>query len=196
LLTHVLVIFFVAIPSFGQQLITLPLSAVALTNELPEAPVNHAAQIRSDWHTGTKNLTQLAASSAGNEAFASLDGTRAKLIVDTEITSKLPSGSAFQTKLTEPIFIHGQVLLPQGTIFQGRVETSHARRLMRPGSLFMTFERVVLPNGETQPVNLHLVSSESRAVKTDEEGRIHPALSKKAACHPSWWDRTQRKNCR
>jgi hypothetical protein len=182
LLKHVLVILFIAVPSFGQQIITLPLNAVALANELPDAPANHAAQIQNDWHTGTKNLAQLAANSAGNEAasdFTSLDGTRAKLMVDSEITSKLPSGSAFQVKLTASISIHGQVLLPQGTIFQGRVETRRARRLMRPGSLFMTFERVVLPAGETQPVNLHLVSSESPAIKTDEEGRIHPALSKK-----------------
>jgi len=45
--------------------------------------------------------------------------------------------------------------------------------------LFMAFERAVLPDGAVQPVTLSLISADSNAVKSDSEGRLHPALSKK-----------------
>ena len=43
----------------------------------------------------------------------------------------------------------------------------------------MAFDRLVLPNGSVQRVNLHLVSVNSAAIKADSEGMLHPALSKK-----------------
>lgn len=50
---------------------------------------------------------------------------------------------------------------------------------MRPGSVYLAFDRLVLPNGDAQDVNIHLVSAESSGVKADAEGILHPRLSKK-----------------
>lgn len=50
---------------------------------------------------------------------------------------------------------------------------------MKSGSMFMTFDRLILPNGSVQEVSLHLVSADCPAVKSDAEGMLHPALSKK-----------------
>jgi hypothetical protein len=181
LLKHLLALLSIAGSSLGQQIGAAPSTVAALKKELPDTPASQAANVHNPWYLN-RNLAELAVNSSANGSppeSTSLDGTRARLVVASEISSKLPSGSSFQARLMEPISSGGQVALPQGTLFEGHIETKRARRLMRPGSLFMTFERVVLPNGEVQPVNLHLVSSDSRAVKTDEEGRVHPALSKK-----------------
>jgi hypothetical protein len=109
------------------------------------------------------------------------EGTRIKLNLVTPVSSKLPSGSSFQARLEEPLATKGtqQDLLPKGTLFEGHVECRRAGRMMRPGSMFMAFDRVILPGGEVYEVNVNLVSAESRAVKTDSEGKLHPALSKK-----------------
>src|SRR5207244_12580804 len=50
---------------------------------------------------------------------------------------------------------------------------------MRPGSVFMIFDRVLLPGGLVQPISSGLLSANSNAVKSDSEGMLHPALSKK-----------------
>jgi hypothetical protein len=182
LLKYMLILPFISISLFAQQVITVPRSLVAVSKELPDAPVTQTLPVHPARHRTSHEMTKLAMTSQLNQtasAVNTLDSTRAKLVITTEVTSKLPSGSPFQARLSESISRGGQVVLPQGTLFEGHLETKRARRLMRPGSLFMTFDRVILPNGEVQPVNLHLVSSDSRAVKTDEEGRVHPALSKK-----------------
>jgi hypothetical protein len=113
------------------------------------------------------------------DTLPSLEGTHARLTLKAEVSSKLPSGSSFLARLDDPVSNNGQVLLPAGSIIEGHVESKPARRLMRAGSLFMTFDRVILPNGEVQPANLYLVSSESTAVKADSEGMLHPAISKR-----------------
>jgi hypothetical protein len=108
-----------------------------------------------------------------------LAGTRVRLRLTTPLSSKLPNGASFQARLDEPLAATAGTILPQGTLFEGHLETKPARRIMRPGSLFMTFDRLVLPDGNVQQVNLHLVSADSAAVKADFEGMLHPTLSKK-----------------
>jgi len=112
---------------------------------------------------------------------ASLEGIRVRLRLVTPVSSRLPSGSSFQARLEKPVAVSGSPRdqLPKGTLFEGHLETQRARRVMRPGSMFMTFDRMILPNGEIHGVNLHLLSSDSAAVKADSEGLLHSALSKK-----------------
>jgi hypothetical protein len=109
----------------------------------------------------------------------SLEGTSTRLSLVTPVSSASPTGSTFQAQLEEPLAEGRRVLLPKGTLFEGHLESRRARRLMRPGSLFMTFDRLILPNGDVQNVNLHLVSTNRAATKVDSEGCLHPALSKK-----------------
>jgi hypothetical protein len=112
-------------------------------------------------------------------ALESLEGTRVRLKLITPISSKSATGSLFRARIEEPIVSRGMVVLPQNTLFEGHVATKPARRVMKPGSVFMTFDRLILPNGSVQEVSLHLVSADSLAVKSDSEGILHPALSKK-----------------
>jgi len=150
----------------------------ATPQPLPETPV---PQIRDRGFTPTASTSASSRpwASAEQTSVVSLEGTHATLSLISEVSSKLPSGSAFQAMLEQEIAVNGQTILPKGTLLEGHLQTFHARHMMRPGSLFMAFERAVLPDGAVQPVTLSLISADSNAVKSDSEGRLHPALSKK-----------------
>jgi hypothetical protein len=109
---------------------------------------------------------------------APTEGT-VRLSLLTPVTSKSPPGSSFLARLEQPVQMEGTTVLPQGSVVEGHLETVHARRIMRPGALRMIFDRVKLPDGTIQRANFVVVSSESKSVKADEEGELHPTISKK-----------------
>jgi hypothetical protein len=84
-------------------------------------------------------------------------------------------GERFQARLVEPLQFDAN-LIPEGSLFEGRITRRRApRRLRRPGSLFVSFERIVTPSG--QPILIHssLISVESdrRArITLDSEGMV------------------------
>jgi hypothetical protein len=82
-------------------------------------------------------------------------------------------------RLEHPINVDGTTVLPQGSVVEGHLETVHARRIMRPGALRMIFDRVKLPDGTIHRASFVVVSSENESVKTDDEGELHPTISKK-----------------
>jgi len=107
-----------------------------------------------------------------------LEGLRAELTLMSAVSSKLPSGSVLRARLEQPVVKDGQTVLPAGTLFEGHVETSRARRMMRPGCLALIFDHLLLPSG-ANPIRADLISIESRSVRVDVEGRIHPTISKR-----------------
>jgi hypothetical protein len=82
-------------------------------------------------------------------------------------------------KLDDPVEVDGKPLLPKGTLVEGHLETTPARRMMRRGALRMVFDRIKLPDGTVQPARFELSATESNATKTDSEGTVHPTVSKK-----------------
>jgi hypothetical protein len=113
------------------------------------------------------------------EVQPSLEGRKARLLLLSQISSKSPSGSSFMARLEDPVEAEGKTLLPKGTLVEGHLETVPARRMMRRGALRMVFDRIKLPDGIVQPARFELSSTESNAAKTDSEGTVHPAVSKK-----------------
>jgi hypothetical protein len=124
-------------------------------------------------------LSGLAMGQSVSMPMPSLQGKSARLKLISAISSKLPRDSRFQARLDEPLELVGQVLLPQGTVFEGHVEPTRARRMIRSGSLRLVFDRMVLPDGTHWPANLALTSVQYQKVKTDAEGTIRPKRSKK-----------------
>jgi hypothetical protein len=82
-------------------------------------------------------------------------------------------------RLEEPVAVDGKPVLPKGTLVEGHLETTPARRMMRRGALRMIFDRIKLPDGTVQPARFELSAADSRSAKTDEEGTVHPTVSKK-----------------
>ncbi len=109
----------------------------------------------------------------------SIEGLRVTLSLASEVSSKLPTGTSFRALLEEPASKDGHPVLPKGTVFEGHLKTLRARRPMRSGSVFMVFERMILPGAPTQTVSANITATHSDAVKTGSEGQLRPAISKK-----------------
>ena len=107
------------------------------------------------------------------------EGAKARLTLLSPISSKSPSGSSFMAKLEDAVAVDGRPALPQGTLVEGHLETTPARRMMRRGALRMIFDRIKLPDGTVQPARFELASTQSNAARTDSEGTVHPTVSKK-----------------
>lgn len=82
-------------------------------------------------------------------------------------------------RLDAPLQVDGKPVLEKGSLFEGHLETKHARFGLRPGALRLIFDRVKLPDGTIRPVNLALIRTDSKAVKVGGEGVLHPTVSKK-----------------
>jgi hypothetical protein len=114
-----------------------------------------------------------------SEARRPLEGRKARLALLSQISSKSPSGSSFMAKVEDPVEVDGKPMLPKGTLVEGHLETTPARRMMRRGGLRMIFDRIKLPDGTVQPARFELSATKSTSAKTDSEGRVHPTVSKK-----------------
>lgn len=111
-----------------------------------------------------------------------LRGLKGKAITVTlldAVKSNQQNGSPFEARLDRPLDVDGKVVLPKGTILQGKLTTKHARRLYRSGTLR-------LPDGRSAGVNLALqaihavsIGRHPMEVRLDDEGGIHPRLSGK-----------------
>jgi hypothetical protein len=152
------------------------MSAASALGMFPDAPSPQA--IGFSVHRWSETSIPLRSMHTASQV-ASLAGTRVMLSLLSAVSSKSPVGSSFQARLDSPLAQEGHLMLPQGTVFEGHIHSRPARRMMRPGSMFMTFDRIILPNGTTQRIDLHIVDAATTAVKADSEGRLHPALSKK-----------------
>ncbi|MGH9536410.1 MAG: hypothetical protein ACRD3H_00715 [Terriglobales bacterium] len=121
--------------------------------------------------------------SAGNPApvvgRASPEAGKARFSLLSPISSKSPTGSSFMAKLEDPVEVDGKPVLPKGTLVEGHLETTAARRPLRSGALRMIFDRIKLPDGSVQPARFELSATETNSAKTDSEGRVHPTVSKK-----------------
>jgi hypothetical protein len=106
-------------------------------------------------------------------------GVKARLSLLSQISSKAPSGSSFMAKIEDPIEVQGKPVLPAGTLVEGHLETTPARRPLRRGALRMIFDRIKLPDGTVQPARFELSSTESNSARTDSEGTVRPTVSKK-----------------
>jgi hypothetical protein len=103
--------------------------------------------------------------------------TKAKIILQSRLSSKLSEvGDPVSAVLDEPLYVEGQLVLPRGTEFLGRVtQVTPARRGQKSGSIALAFERVVLSWGEQQ-VSVVVTSVDdwdnNEKLKADSEGKV------------------------
>ncbi len=108
-------------------------------------------------------------------------GTQANVILlETISASKSRAGDSIEARLIEPVRVGSLVVLPEGTLFQGRiVSATHPKWLSRPGSLLMTFDNLVLLQGTGAPV----VASVSGA---DLDRRSHTKIDSEGSMRGAW----------
>ncbi len=105
-------------------------------------------------------------------------GTVCRVLLLHDITaSKSHMGDRIQARLLEPIFSDSKIVIPAGSLFEGRVMKATPPRIpSRAGTLTIAFESVRLPEGHSVPVSASLASIGVNAgspIKMDREGHRH-----------------------
>ena len=104
-------------------------------------------------------------------------GTETKLALLGGLSaSRSRPGDPFKAVLAEPLRLSSGKIVPQGSLFEGHVRKSIAPRwLSRPGSLYLVFNRLVLPTGDSLPIAASVVGIETNRhskMKVDAEGNL------------------------
>jgi hypothetical protein len=104
-------------------------------------------------------------------------GTQAKVILLEGVSaSKSRPGDSFQARIVEPVRLDSRVVLPEGTLLEGRVVRSGPPRVLsRSGSLLLTFTELTLPGGATAPVVASVTEAEldqRSHTRIDSEGKL------------------------
>lgn len=104
-------------------------------------------------------------------------GTHCKILLLGSVSaSKSNPGDVVQARLLEPVLLDSKVVLPAGTVFEGKVvKKTPPRWLSRAGSLYLTFSEVTLPEGNRIPIAASLAGAEldeRSHTRMDAEGRL------------------------
>jgi hypothetical protein len=104
-------------------------------------------------------------------------GAAVQLVLKDHLSSRLNEvGDTFAAELKEPAYADGQLVLPRGAEFLGRVtQVKPAGRMEQSSQMTIVFDRVVVPWGE-EPVSLLLTAiddwSKDQKLKADGEGQV------------------------
>ncbi len=105
-------------------------------------------------------------------------GTHCRILLLGGVSaSKSKAGDLVEARLLEPVTLDSKVILPAGTLFEGKIlKKTPPRWLSRAGSLYMAFESLTLPGGNRIPIAASLAGAELDAAshtRMDAEGRLH-----------------------
>jgi hypothetical protein len=102
------------------------------------------------------------------------EGTLLKTkMLNTISTSSTMQGSRFTAELTEPIERNGRVILPVGSIVEGRVtEVRGGRRISGGAALHLETSDVTLPDGTHYIVHAQVVNAGKNEFKVTDEGTL------------------------
>jgi hypothetical protein len=109
-------------------------------------------------------------------------GTACKVLLLGDVSaSKSRPGDTVQARLIEPVLLNSRVVLPAGTLIEGKVvKKTPPRWGSRAGSLALTFTGLTLPGGNKVPIAASLSGAEldrRSHTKIDSEGELrgeHP----------------------
>jgi len=104
-------------------------------------------------------------------------GTQARIVLLGSVSaSKSPPGDVVQARVVEPVTVDSRVILPEGTLFEGKVvKSTRPRWLSRSGSLLLNFTNMTLPGKESAEVTASVagVELDQRShTKIDPEGQM------------------------
>jgi hypothetical protein len=105
-------------------------------------------------------------------------GTRCKILLLGDVSaSKSKPGDLVQARLLEPVLLDSHVVLPAGSMVEGKVVKKIAPRMLsRAGSLYLTFTGMTLPGKNQFPIAATLAGAEldqRSHTKIDKEGGLH-----------------------
>jgi hypothetical protein len=104
--------------------------------------------------------------------------TKARLILQSQLSSKMNEvGDTVTATLDEPLLVNGELVIPKGTEFIGRVTyVKAAKRGHKAGEMALAFEKVMMPWG-VEPVTVVLTSADDwnseDKYKASQEGKVN-----------------------
>lgn len=91
--------------------------------------------------------------------------------LDTELSSnESRQGDKFTASLDATTGVYAN--LPAGTKVEGRVVTAKKQSEGQPGMLELSFDRLIMPNGESQDISGTLISLNDKGLKKEDDGRL------------------------
>src|SRR5271169_4491873 len=104
-------------------------------------------------------------------------GTACKILLLGDVSaSKSKAGDVVQARLIEPILVNSRVVVPAGSLFEGKVvKRTPPRWGSRAGSLYLTFTGLTLPGGNLIPIAASLTGAEldrRSHTRIDAEGQL------------------------
>ncbi len=102
------------------------------------------------------------------------EGTLLKTQIKENLsTSTTIEGSRFTAQLTEAIERKGRVILPAGSILEGRVTEVHGgRRITGAAALHLETTDIMLPDGTRYPVHAQLIDTGRSEFRVTDEGTL------------------------
>lgn len=169
--------------SFGRT-IAEPVTPLAVAPDVPATGhPKPPARLIANFEASVPKTTRVPEGSTGPALASSSQtmsvpaGTRAKVILLGGISaSKSRPGDLIQARLVEPVYSGPTVVLPEGTVFEGKVvKRTPPRMPSRAGSLLFSFTAVTTPRGTTEPIKASVAEVElDRRSRTnvDLEGQL------------------------
>ena len=96
-------------------------------------------------------------------------GTKFELSMAHNITTQnIIQGDIFEAYLTKDIYVNNKLVLPQRTVFRGRVsDVKYSRSLSRPATLYLALDHLVTKTGEQLPIQAGIASDFQYILKND-----------------------------
>ncbi len=102
-------------------------------------------------------------------------GTMLHARLETTIeTATTQPGTPFRAQITEPLLHEGRVVVPAGSVLEGRVtDVRGGRRIHGPALIHLQAQTIVLPDGSRMPVHASVIDTDKFAdTRIDQEGNI------------------------
>lgn len=86
-------------------------------------------------------------------------GTRIVAQLNSTISTKVtPAGTRFAAELSQPILREGRVIVPAGSVINGRITQIHGgRRISGASAIRLQADQIILPNGAIYRINAEVV---------------------------------------
>ncbi|MDD5542617.1 MAG: TrbI/VirB10 family protein [Acidobacteriia bacterium] len=110
------------------------------------------------------------------------EGTTLRASLETTLSTRTArQGDRFTATLREPIYVEGRQVIPYGSTIEGRVsEVQRPGRVHGVGKMDIAYERIILPNGDSEPLVASTRGTEGpKGTKVNEEGTINGPSSRK-----------------
>jgi hypothetical protein len=162
-------------PQAGNVEVSSPNPPRGSQKNLAPTMILEASAIEPESSPGAESAASPALDLSGIETLPA--GTRCKIILLGDVSaSKSKPGDVVRARLLEPVLVDSRVVLPAGTLVEGKVvKKTPPRWASRAGSLALTFTGLTLPGGNLTPIAASLTGAEldqRSHTRIDPEGQL------------------------